>query len=486
MLNDISIRTKIILAQILLIATVSVFIYSYYPDQQKRSAIQAIESKIRSISNMFSIGVGIGMGETDLVAVSEALNWANSDSSVVYISVKSTRNQEIASLNTENIVIPDNVIAAEATDRTFENGKIIFYKTNIVYQNNPFGTLVIGYSLKKLDSDITRLKLTTLYFSLALFTVGVILSIIIGNMITGNIRKLDNAVKAIARGAEDTRVKLTTHDEIGKLGQAFNNMLDKQAKSHNELVRYSEQLKKQNDELNQFSYVVSHDLKAPLRAIFKLSEWIQEDLGDSIPEETRKNMVILRGRVFRLEALINALLEYSKIGRDNIPAEKVDVLGMLKDVVDLLNPPPHFKISIPKRMPVFKTKKIMLQQVFINILSNAIKYNDKAEGIVDILVDDVGNFYRFVIEDNGIGIEPAYHEKVFAIFQTLEARDKVEGTGIGLSIVKKCVEDMGGTISLESGSGKGTKFIFTWPKEKSLSLKQDLQHLKSLEYDKLN
>lgn len=469
MLKRISIRTKIILAQVLLIALVSVFIYSYYPAQQKRSALQAIESKIRSISNMFSIGVGIGMGETDLVAVSEALAWANSDSSVVYILVTSLNDQVIASLNSENLHVPTAVTSTGAKDSTFENGKIIFYKADIVYQNIPFGTLVIGYSLKKLEVDISRLKLTTLYFSLALFATGVILSIITGNMITGNILKLDTAINAIAHGADHTRVNLTTQDEIGKLGLAFNTMLDKQEKSHQELIRYSERLQKQNEELNQFSYVVSHDLKAPLRAIFKLSEWIQEDLGTAIPEDAKKNMIILRGRVFRLEGLINGLLEYSKIGRDNIAAEKVDVRMLMNDIIDLLNPPGNFRISIPKNMPVFKTKKIMLEQVFINILSNAIKYNDKAEGIITILFDEIGSYYRFTIEDNGIGIDPAYHEKIFAIFQTLEARDKVEGTGIGLSIVKKCVEDMGGTISLKSEAGTGAKFIFTWPKEKQSS-----------------
>ena len=487
MLRSTSIRTKIILAQIFLIALVSVFIYTYYPSQQKRAAIQAIESKIRSIGNMFSIGVGIGMGETDLVAVSEALNWANLDSAVVYISVVNNSGLEIASLNPEDIKIPEH-ISGGTNDKIIENArmKMIFYKSNIIYQNIPFGTLLIGYSLKNLDEDIAKLERTTLYFALALFATGVLLSIIIGNMITGNIRKLDNTVRAIAKGAEATRVKLTTRDEIGKLGDAFNSMLDKQEKSHNELIRYAEQLRKQNEELNKFSYVVSHDLKAPLRAIFKLSEWIQEDLGSSMPEETKKNMTILRGRVFRLESLINGLLEYSKIGRENIPLERTDVQAMLKDIIDLLSPPPHFKINIPKKLPVFKTKKIMLQQVFINILSNAIKYNDKAEGLITVRADEIGSSYRFSIEDNGIGIEPAYHEKVFGIFQTIEARDKVEGTGIGLSIVKKSIEDMGGDISLESQAGQGAKFIFTWPSEKKqATIKQDIQ-IKDLEYDKLN
>jgi signal transduction histidine kinase len=412
---------------------------------------------------MFSIGVGIGMGETDFVAVSEALDWAHADSAVVYISVVNTSDQTIAAFNAGEKV-PEELSSIKIGDKPKEIGDIIFYKTPIVYQGLPFGTMMVGYSLRQMHKMISALRLTTLYFSIALFAFGVFLSFIVSNMITRNIRKLDATVRAISSGAENVQVVVTSNDEIGKLGLAFNHMLYRLDKSHNELVKNSEQLKKQNEELNQFSYVVSHDLKAPLRAIFKLSEWIQEDLGSAIPEESRKNMEILRGRVFRLEALINGLLQYSKIGRVNFPVERLDVNQMLKDTVELLNPPEHIKVNIIKKMPVFNTKKIPLQQVFINLISNAIKYNDKPQGTVEINVEDAGDYYEFFVRDNGVGIDGAFHKKIFEIFQTLNARDKVEATGVGLSIIKKSVEDMGGKIQLESEPNKGSKFSFTWPK----------------------
>jgi len=465
MYNDLSIRTKMILGQIALIMAVAVFIYSYYPSQQKQAALRAIESKIQSISNMFSIGVGIGMGETDLVAVSEAMNWANSDQSVVYVSVENTNHQNITSFVQAGFEAPPEVAHLAGHNQLSTIDKVIYYKGDIVYQGISFGTLLVGYSLNGLDADINKLKLTTFYFCSVLFIAGVVGSIFISDMITGNIRKLDSTVKAISSGAEHIRVDVQSNDEIGKLGRAFNHMLHRLDMSRNELIRYSEQLKKQNEELNQFSYVVSHDLKAPLRAIFKLSEWIEEDSGHIISGESKKNMQTLRGRVFRLEALINGLLEYSKIGRTNIPMERVDVSAMLRETIDLLNPPPNFTIDIQNGMPSFNTKKILLQQVFINFISNAIKYNDKQEGFIRITSNDLVTHFQFTIEDNGMGIAPEYHEKVFEIFQTLESRDKVEGTGIGLSIIKKCVEDMGGIITLESEAGKGAKFAFTWRKE---------------------
>jgi signal transduction histidine kinase len=463
MFKDLSIRIKIIVGQVVLIAMVAIFIYSYYPRQQEKAELASIESKIYGISNMFSLGVGIGMGETDYVAVGEALDWAHADSSVVYISVVNTNNEEIAAFSALPHK-PTDLSTIKAGDKPKVIGEIVFFKTPTLYQGLPFGTMVIGYSLHATHQRISALKLTTLYFCLALFAGGVLLAFIISEMITGNIRKLDSTVKAISSGAENIHVEVASNDEIGKLARAFNQMIHRLEKSRMELIKNSEQLKKQNDELNQFSYVVSHDLKAPLRAIFKLSEWIQEDLGPSIPEEVKKNIQILRGRVFRLEALINGLLQYSKIGRMNFPVERLDVNQLLKETVELLNPPPHIKVHIQNGMPVFNTKKILLQQVFSNLISNAIKYNDKPEGIVEITVKDAGEYYEFAVKDNGIGIEEAYHKKIFEIFQTLNARDKIEGTGVGLSITKKSVEDMGGEIELESEKDKGSKFIFTWLK----------------------
>ena len=222
-------------------------------------------------------------------------------------------------------------------------------------------------------------------------------------------------------------------------------------------------VQRSNEELDQFAYVASHDLKAPLRGIANLATWLEEDLGGTITPEGREHMALLRGRVQRMEALIDGILLYSRAGRVGAGAEPVDVGALLREIVELLAPPADVAIVIGREFPVLETERVPLQQVLLNLISNAIKYNRRAgsEIRVDAVMTD--GTWTFSVADNGPGIAPEFHERIFGIFQTLEARDKVEGTGIGLSVVKKIVEARGGRVTIESEVGTGATFRFTWP-----------------------
>jgi PAS domain S-box-containing protein len=232
-----------------------------------------------------------------------------------------------------------------------------------------------------------------------------------------------------------------------------------------ELSRLTRELERSNSELDQFAYVASHDLKAPLRGIANLTQWIEEDLGDRVTGDSREHMQLLKGRVNRMEALINGILAYSRAGRITEKAERVDVGRLLTEAIELLSPPEGAEIVVAPKMPVLETERVPLQQVFMNLLGNAIKYNTNPQPRVEVSVKSRDNEYEFAIADNGPGIAPQYRDKVWQIFQTLAPRDKVEGTGIGLSVVKKIVEARGGRTWLESEVGKGTTFYFTWPKQ---------------------
>jgi PAS domain S-box-containing protein len=223
-------------------------------------------------------------------------------------------------------------------------------------------------------------------------------------------------------------------------------------------------LARSNQELDQFAYVASHDLKAPLRGIANLSQWIEEDLGEGLSGENKEQMELLRGRVHRMEALIDGILQYSRAGRVKAKPESIDTGAMVKDVIELMAPPKTITITVAPGMPTVRAEKIPLQQVFMNLLGNAIKHAGSNEPQIGVSWEDAGPFYEFSVRDNGQGIAPQYHERIFGIFQTLEARDKVEGTGIGLSVVQKIVEAKGGRVWVESEVGKGASFKFLWPK----------------------
>jgi PAS domain S-box-containing protein len=234
---------------------------------------------------------------------------------------------------------------------------------------------------------------------------------------------------------------------------------------NNSLNLTNRSLVESNRELDRFAYITAHDLKAPLRAIASLSEWVEEDLDDALSPETRSQMQLLRRRVYRMQALLNSLLEYSRAGRTQSLIATVDVRRLLDKIVNTLNPPATFTIEIVNSMPTFAARWQPLEQVFSHLIDNAIRHHPTKMGIVKISVLDLGNYYEFAIADNGDGIEPQYQKRIYTIFQTLKARDLQENVGAGLAIVRKIVTAEGGAIELESTSGSGAIFRFTWPKQ---------------------
>ncbi len=221
------------------------------------------------------------------------------------------------------------------------------------------------------------------------------------------------------------------------------------------------------NELQSFAYVVSHDLKSPLRGIAKISEWLLMDYSDRLDAQGKEQLHLLKNRVQRLDDLINGILSYSRLGRENEIREAVNIYELIKDVKGILVPPDHVNIKIQEGIPPMNYQREKLIQVFSNLISNAIKYNDKKDCEVTILFRSNPDEYTFSVKDNGPGIEKEYHEKVFKIFQTLQTKDEKDSTGIGLAIVKKIVEGEGGKVWIESSPGKGAEFVFTIPKEKA-------------------
>lgn len=234
------------------------------------------------------------------------------------------------------------------------------------------------------------------------------------------------------------------------------------------LKSYTHDLERINAELDQFAYVVSHDLKAPLRAINNLSEWIEEDIADMLEGETKDQFRLLRGRVHRMENLINGILSYSRAGRIKTVKEKFLIRGLVDELCESFSTkkPLSFRIEGDAGTEI-EAEKIALTQILQNLISNGIKYNDKAEIHITVGWKDLGNQFEFYVGDNGPGISPEFHERIFVIFQTLQARDEVESTGVGLAIVKKILDEKHSKIRIETVMGEGTTFLFTWPKNEA-------------------
>ena len=223
-------------------------------------------------------------------------------------------------------------------------------------------------------------------------------------------------------------------------------------------------LENRNEELDQFVYAASHDLKAPLRGITNLSEWLEEDLSGQLSEENQQQLVLLRQRAKRMENLIDGLLKYSRIGREQVDPELVDTYSLLLELVDSLSPTNGFDIQIPKTFPTIMAKKLFLGQVFSNLINNAIKHHDRDSGTIIIDWENQEQHYLFSVTDDGPGIPVTFQDRIFTIFQTLGGSGSLESTGIGLALIKKIVENEGGILRLHSNDDRGCRFEFTWPK----------------------
>ena len=236
----------------------------------------------------------------------------------------------------------------------------------------------------------------------------------------------------------------------------------KAAKRQDSLMR---QVAAANEELTHFAYVVSHDLKAPLRGIKILTEWLSTDYGDQLGGEAAEQFALLQSRVERMHGLIDGVLQYSRIGRVKQQVMPIDLNELLENVVDAIAPPEHIKVTIQGPLPRINGEKTRIMQVFQNLLSNAVKYIDKAEGKVVVACEEDPDAWTFSVTDNGPGIEAKYFDRIFQIFQTLAPKDQFESTGVGLTLVKKIVEHHGGRVWVESEVGQGSRFAFTLPKK---------------------
>ncbi len=271
----------------------------------------------------------------------------------------------------------------------------------------------------------------------------------------------DGATKAFIEVVEDITERKQAEDALKTLNE--------------ELEATVEKLTKTNRELEDFAYVVSHDLKAPLRGIKTLTEWISADYADKIDENGVEQLNLLSNRADRMHNLIEGILQYSRIGRVKEEQVPINLNELVPQVIDLITRPENISITVENELPTITFEPTRVTQVFQNLLSNAVKYMDKPQGQVRVGCVEDNESWKFSVADNGPGIDQKHFERIFRMFQTLLPKDEFESTGIGLTVTKKIIEMYGGKIWVESEPGQGTTFLFTFPKQEPEVINAEFQ-----------
>ncbi|WP_420574578.1 sensor histidine kinase [Kordia sp.] len=245
--------------------------------------------------------------------------------------------------------------------------------------------------------------------------------------------------------------------------EAVNLDLEKRIKQRTvDLENRAKELLRKNKDLEEFAYVVSHDLKRPLRNIYTLTDWLTDDEEYQLNEEANESLRLIKEQVTQMDLLVEGILNYSLQMDKDRPASSVDAQTLINRIITV-NSSETVKIHLKRRLPKVTFNESQLLQVFQNLIQNAIKHNDKDHVEIHIDYQLLETHHQFSIQDNGPGIDEKYHKKIFELFQKLEVKSEIDSIGIGLALVKKIIERNGGTISVESKLGQGTKFIFTIP-----------------------
>lgn len=341
----------------------------------------------------------------------------------------------------------------------------------------------VKLSVKDANTKLENSLNSTLIIFLDALVVSIVLTIISSRSISQPINLLKEDIERADIEKLNISIDpslLRLEGEIGDLARAFDQLLYRlrattvlrdelltevkhRKKIEKELRHVAANLRESNYALDQFAYIASHDLRAPLRAIENLADWIQEDSYEQLSEKSRNHFDLLKQRVQRLDKLISGILEYSRAGIVSKEQESVDIKEVLDEMIDDLSPPKNINMIIDTILPTINCNRTAITQVFLNLLSNAIKYMNKPQGVINVGYKLVPRYYQFYVADNGLGIDPQYQDKIFDIFQTVPSRDSIDSTGIGLAIVKRIVEKHGGRVWLTSEINQGATFYFTWP-----------------------
>ena len=500
--RNMTIKYKLIAIVMLTCMVALVGVGSTFMFWQWRGLRNSMKADLRTKAKITADNCKAALTFEDVEDAEKTLKALKADSSIVFGCIYKKNGEVFASYaQTEADKALLNTVIK--TEEGFNNRRLTVFEP-IVLDNEKIGTVCLRSDLNPMYAALKRNAENTIAAMLLAAMAAYIISLKLQRIISGPILTLAKVARDVSEKKDySTRASKQSGDEVGLLIDAFNEMLEQIQHRDSELVktkgelemrvqertseltsankhltseisdrekaeRKQEELLKElesvNQELKDFAYIASHDLKAPLRAIKTLADWISTDYADKLDQDGQEQLKLLRQRVDRMHNLIDGILQYSRVGRVREKLVEVELNKLLPEIIDILAPPANIKITVETELPTVKCEETRITQVFQNLLSNAVKYMDKPDGLIKVGYGEEGEFWKFSIADNGPGIEKKHWERIFKIFQTLAPRDEFESTGIGLTVVKKIVELYGGRIWLDSEVAKGTTFFFTFPK----------------------
>lgn len=328
----------------------------------------------------------------------------------------------------------------------------------------------------KIDRDeafqaVNSLRDSILLFTFILTLVIIIITLFFVYSISGPIINLVSVAKFVHKGDLSKRALILSNDEIGELSTSFNSMLDSLQESHADLEKKvkerTQQLENSNKDLESFSYSVSHDLRAPLRAIDGFSQILEEDYMTKLDDDGKRVITTIRTSTKQMATLIDDLLTFSRLGRKPLETQNVDMTQLARSVFDelkLINPNRNISF-LCDNLPPAHVDPTLIRQVWINLLSNAIKYTKKKENAtISVSSTTTADGVTYLVKDNGAGFDMKYKDKLFGVFQRLHSSEDFEGTGVGLAIISRIITKHGGRVFAEGVVGEGATFGFILPK----------------------
>lgn len=308
-----------------------------------------------------------------------------------------------------------------------------------------------------------------LVFSLVicLIIIGCLIVVVIWqyNSYTLPVKNIRQAAQKLYEGDYSSRIFVHNRNETGKICVLINKIADQHLSLEQQLDDKTKELERTTKSLDNFAYVVSHDLKAPFNSIKSISELLRLEYGEKFDESGKELLNFIDIKVNEMDRLLMGILLYSRVRQSEEKVEHVELNSEVKKVIEEVNPPDHIQVTIENDLPFLNIERELIHKVFFNLIDNAVRYMDKKNGRVQIGSDSHDQLHTFYVKDNGKGIQSKYFDKIFNIFYMIREEDNGEhaGNGVGLSIVKKVIEYKGGQIWVDSEPGLGSTFFFTLP-----------------------